>query len=152
MSLRQYLYLMGFLLFIGLCLPFCGCRSITPPPNAKASERLMRVTGYCDCGRCCNWERNWMLRPVYASGPNKGKPKKVGITASGVPVRPGTLAADAELFPFGTVMYIDGYGYGVVEDRGADIKGNHIDLYFPTHRQAINWGSRMMKVTVWVPK
>jgi 3D (Asp-Asp-Asp) domain-containing protein len=50
-------------------------------------------------------------------------------------------------------MYIEGYGYGRVEDRGGGIKGEHIDLYFPTHRQALQWGRQVKRVKVWpVPR
>ncbi len=45
--------------------------------------------------------------------------------------QPGTLAADTRYYPMGTVIYIPGYGYGVVEDRGGDIKGRHrLDLFY----------------------
>ena len=81
----------------------------------------------------------------------KGKPKKVGITASGVKARRGTIAADTKVFPFGTIIYIPGYGYGRVEDRGGAIHGNHIDLFFPRHSEAIRWGRVKKKVKVWLP-
>jgi 3D (Asp-Asp-Asp) domain-containing protein len=49
-------------------------------------------------------------------------------------------------------MYIDGYGYGIVEDRGGKIKGDHIDLFFRSHEAALRWGSRRrMLVKVWFP-
>jgi 3D (Asp-Asp-Asp) domain-containing protein len=87
--------------------------------------------------------------PVYSSGPSKGKRKKVGITASGTRARRGTIAADTSRYPFGTVMYIDGYGYGRVEDRGGSIKGDRIDLFFPSHRSALEWGRQTIKVKIW---
>jgi 3D (Asp-Asp-Asp) domain-containing protein len=71
------------------------------------------------------------------------------MTASGTQVRHGTLAADTALYPFGTVMYIDGYGYGRVEDRGGAIKGDHIDLFFKSHQSAKAWGRRYKWVSVW---
>jgi len=107
------------------------------------------VTGYCRCGVCCGWRRNWLGRPVYANGPQKGKKKRVGVTASGARAHIGTIAADASLYPFGTMMYVEGYGYGRVEDRGSGIVGEHIDLYFLTHRQAKQWGRKNMSVKVW---
>jgi 3D (Asp-Asp-Asp) domain-containing protein len=107
------------------------------------------VTGYCPCGECCGWTRNWLLRPVVKAGPNKGKPKRVGITASGVRAQPGTIAADTRLYPFGTIMHVPGYGYGMVEDRGSAIKGRHIDLYFRSHRAAEQWGKQKLAVRVW---
>ena len=49
-------------------------------------------------------------------------------------------------------MYVPGYGYGRVEDVGTAIKGEHIDVFFKDHGDALRWGSRKLKVTVWVPK
>jgi 3D (Asp-Asp-Asp) domain-containing protein len=89
---------------------------------------------------------------VFSSGPLKGKPKKVGITASGTRARKGTIAADTRKYPFGTIMYIEGYGYGRVEDRGGAIKGEHIDLYFRSHKQALEWGKKTKRVKIWVPR
>jgi len=89
-------------------------------------------------------------RPVYSYGPNKGKPKKVGVTASGTRARHGTIAADTRYLPFGTVIYVPGYGYGRVEDRGGAIKGAKIDLWFSSHDKAKQWGRRKIKVKVWL--
>ena len=75
----------------------------------------------------------------------------MGITASGTKGRRGTIAADGTRYPFGTVMYVPGYGYGRVEDRGGRIKGAHIDLFFHSHRQAMQWGRRQKRVKIWLP-
>ena len=109
----------------------------------------MTVTAYCACGKCCGWKRNWYGRPVYASGPLKGKPKKIGICADGSKAKKGVIAADTAQYPFGTVMYVPGYGYGVVHDRGGAIRGaRHIDLFMSSHRQAKRWGRRTLTVIV----
>ena len=128
-----------------------GCARIRPPGNVAPFERVLEATGYCRCRSCCGWKRNWLLQPVYASGAAKGERKKVGITASGERARKGTIAADTRRYPFGTIMYVDGYGYGRVEDRGGDIKGDRIDLFFETHRQALEWGRRKLSVRIWLP-
>lgn len=114
-------------------------------------ELRLKTTGYCPCGRCCNWRRNWLGRPVIASGPNRGKPKAVGITASGTRARPGTVAADTNLFPFGTIVYVPRYGYGRVEDVGERVRGYHLDLFFRSHRRAQAWGVQTNVVRVWYP-
>ena len=36
-----------------------------------------------------------------------------------------------------------------VLDRGGAIKGQRLDLLFPTHEAAIQWGVRMLPVTIW---
>lgn len=64
----------------------------------------------------------------------------------------GTIAADTRYYPFGTKMYIPGYGWGVVEDRGGAIKGpNRIDLYFDSHADALQWGRRKLPTSIIKP-
>lgn len=77
-----------------------------------------------------------------------------GITASGYSVYTNGMklvAADKSL-PFGTVLTIPGYdnGYPVpVLDRGGAIKGRRLDVLFPTHEEALEWGKRWVEVTIW---
>ncbi|MQL80846.1 hypothetical protein Taro_013278 [Colocasia esculenta] len=75
-----------------------------------------------------------------------------GLTASGkVPVK-GTVAADTKFYPFGTPMLIPGYGWGKVEDRGGAIVGeSKIDVYYPSHTEALQWGRRKLKVKIILP-
>lgn len=64
----------------------------------------------------------------------------------------GTIAADTRYYAFDTRMYVPGYGWGVVQDRGGAIKGSsRIDLYFPTHGRANQWGRRRVQVQVYAP-
>ena len=61
----------------------------------------------------------------------------------------GTIAADTKYYPFGTRMYVPGWGWGMVTDRGGAIKGpGRIDLYFESHQDALNWGRRRLEVTI----
>lgn len=55
-----------------------------------------------------------------------------GIGASGVPVICGYSVAAPSNIPLGTTLYIEGYGFYVVEDRGAFGKSN-IDIACPSH-------------------
>ena len=124
-----------------------SCRRSKPrPPHNPEDDRLVLVTGYCDCGVCCGWSRNWFGfgAPVYNYGKMKGMPKRVGVTASGTRTRHGTIAADPKIFKFGTRLFIPGYGTGTVEDVGGAIKGRHIDAWFPSHEEARRWGSRKL--------
>jgi 3D (Asp-Asp-Asp) domain-containing protein len=122
-----------------------------PPTGRAGQRRVVEATGYCPCGECCGWRRNWFGRPVIAQGPARGRPKRVGYTASGTRAQPGTIAADTALFPFGTVIYVPGYGYGRVEDRGSDIRGLRLDLYFRSHARALEWGRKRLEALVWPP-
>jgi hypothetical protein len=64
--------------------------------------------------------------------------------------RDGTIAADTRYYPFGTRMYIDGYGYGTVEDRGGAIKGpNRLDLFYRSHSEALQWGRQQVMVRIY---
>ena len=113
-------------------------------------EHELLVTGYCNCGKCCGWRKKWFFfgEPVYDYGNLRGTPKKVGVTASGAVAAKGTIAADPTVYPFGTRIWIPGYGSGTVQDIGGSIKGAHIDIWFPSHGEALAWGARKLKVKV----
>jgi 3D (Asp-Asp-Asp) domain-containing protein len=88
-----------------------------------------------------------------STGKNPGHPE-YGVTFSGMKVQRNkssfsTIAADPSVFPIGTVLYIPGYGYGIVADTGSAIKGNRIDLYFETKDQVYKeWGKKTLHVLV----
>lgn len=73
-----------------------------------------------------------------------------GLTYSGVKVKRdlySTIAADLDVFPLGTILYIPDYGYGVVADIGGAITGNKIDLYFDTVEDVYEqWGKKEVEV------
>ncbi len=71
-----------------------------------------------------------------------------GTTATGIPVGPGIVAVDPTVIPLGTRMTIPGYGEGVAADTGSAVKGADIDLWFPTLKQAIDWGRRTVTITL----
>ena len=70
------------------------------------------------------------------------------ITATGTTVHVGTVAVDPRYIPYGTRMFIvsnDGayiYGISVAEDCGGAIKGDRVDLYFPTLTECFAFGRR----------
>lgn len=101
-------------------------------PNARPV--LMEVTAYCPCTKCCGKDAH-------------------GVTASGRHVSHNNgrfVAADTSVLPFGTKLVIPGYGNGPVEvvDRGGAIKGNKLDVFYPTHEEARQWGRRWVEVIV----
>jgi len=77
------------------------------------------------------------------------------ITASGYSVWTNAMklvAADTSSLPFGTVLTIPGYNNGwpvPVLDRGGAIKGQRLDVLYPTHEEALEWGAQWLDVTVW---
>ncbi|MCC5830912.1 MAG: 3D domain-containing protein [Phycisphaeraceae bacterium] len=97
---------------------------------------VMRVTAYSPDRRSCG---NWAD----------------GVTASGrrVTTNGGRLvAADTRILPFGAIVSIPGYHNGQpvpVLDRGGAIKGLRLDVLYPTHQRARQWGVQDLEVTVW---
>lgn len=64
--------------------------------------------------------------------------------------RDGTVAADTRYHPFGTRLYIPGYGYGLIEDRGGAIKGpKRLDVYYRSHKTARKWGRQNLVVEIY---
>ena len=88
----------------------------------------METTGYCACYLCC--------------GKHPGD-RGYGITLSGLQAGRGVVGADLNVFPLGTRLYVEGYGYCVVGDTGGGIIGrSRVDLGFVTHEEAVAWALR----------
>ena len=73
----------------------------------------------------------------------------LGRTATGMPVGWGVVAVDPAVIPLGTRLTIPGYGEGVAADTGGAVRGNTIDLWFPTLAQAHAWGRRTVTITLY---
>lgn len=69
-------------------------------------------------------------------------------TATGVNPREGIIAVDPRVIPLGSQVYVEGYGYAIAADTGGVIKGNIIDVFFPSLQRCISWGRR--PVTVYI--
>uniref|UniRef100_A0A7S3BY41 3D domain-containing protein n=1 Tax=Prasinoderma singulare TaxID=676789 RepID=A0A7S3BY41_9VIRI len=55
----------------------------------------------------------------------------------------GTIAADTDHHPFGTRVFVPGYGWGTVADRGSMVAGaTRLDLFHDSHREALRWGKK----------
>ncbi|MHB1206091.1 MAG: 3D domain-containing protein [Rhodospirillaceae bacterium] len=88
---------------------------------------------------------------AYTNGPEStgkwpGDPG-YGITKHGTRAGPGTIAAPPA-YAFGTKMYVPGYGWGTVQDIGGAIKGNRLDVWFETEKEAKRWGRQNLDVVV----
>ena len=89
------------------------------------------LTAYCACSECCG---EWAD----------------GITASGVPVQEGvTVAVDPDVIPLGAWVEIDGHQYHA-EDTGG-FGGNHVDVYFDSHDEALQFGVQTEDVRWYAP-
>lgn len=113
-----------------------GPRRYNGRPVRAAYTLRMRVTAYSPDERSCGDSAD-------------------GITASGYSVFTNggfLVAADPKVLPMGSLLSIPGYDGGSVVpvlDVGGAIKGNRLDLLFPTHEIAMQWGVQDLEVTVW---
>lgn len=84
------------------------------------------LTAYCPCVICCE---------IYA-GPPLNKTTSIGTGAyKGI-----TVAVDPNNIPYGAKLYIEGLGVRIAGDCGGAIKGNKIDVYYETHKEALASG------------
>ena len=97
---------------------------------------IFEITGYCNDEKC--------------TGKNIGD-KGYGITKSGKIAKWGTVAVDTKIISLGTKLKIEGFDT-IFEalDIGGAIKKDKIDIWFPTHQEALNWGRQKRKV--WIVK
>ena len=98
----------------------------------------------------------WAKVRVYVTAYNAtsaGKPKGspgFGITSTGKKATRGIIAVDPTYIPYGTRIYVPGYGIGVAEDTGGGLHGAHIDVCFDGD-EPITWGSRYVDVYLLTP-
>lgn len=111
----------------------------------RAADEIFtaNVTAYCHCQRCC------------------GKPpthRYYKVTASGKQVQEFHTVAMDKRFPFGTQVVFLNYEpfkdiVFVVEDRfGGGDHGNKLDVYFPSHAEALRFGRKKLEVAIYYAK
>lgn len=94
----------------------------------KAYESIgeYTLTAYCGCARCCG--------------------RAGARTASGtIPKAKHTIAVDTRLIPYGAKILIGDTIY-TAEDCGSAVKGKHIDIYFDSHAEALQFGKQKAEV------
>ena len=97
-----------------------------------------KLTAYCACEKCCEY---WAtVRPLDEDGNPIVYTANQSIAKQGV-----TVSADINVLPFGTVLLIDDHEY-IVQDRGGAVNGNHIDIYFDSHEDALQFGVQYKEV------
>lgn len=102
----------------------------------QAQSTLYVLTGYCTCAKCCgNFSPEVTGREAH--------------TATGTtPTAGRTIAVDPSVIPYGSVVHIDGLGDYIAEDCGGAVRGNHIDVYFDSHQDALAFGRQRRYVTI----
>jgi 3D (Asp-Asp-Asp) domain-containing protein len=96
----------------------------------------MTVTGYSPDARSCGEfadGKTATMKSVWTNGMN-------------------LVAADPKVLPYWSMISVPGYAKTEIVpvlDCGGAIKGNRLDLLYPTHEMALQWGIRQVPVTVW---
>ncbi len=97
----------------------------------------------------------WITVTAYSPDHRSCGEHADGITASNKSVWTNAMklvAADTSILPMGTMLSIPGYDDGrivPVLDRGGAIKGARLDVLFPSHDEALQWGVQRLPVTIW---
>jgi 3D (Asp-Asp-Asp) domain-containing protein len=75
-----------------------------------------------------------------------------GTTATGINLKANpkekVIAVDPSVIPLGTKVYVEGYGEATAADTGGAIKGNRIDVFTPSEKDAIDFGVKKLNVTI----
>lgn len=97
--------------------------AVTTGPRSLGTYK---TTAYCPCRHCCG---KWGTH-----------------TSSGtVPTANRTIAVDPDVIPYGSKVMIRGNVY-IAEDSGGGVDGNHIDIFFNSHREARKYGVQQVEV------
>lgn len=98
------------------------------PEKALTYAGDWTVTFYCQCEQCCG-------RWAWSNS-----------TASGAVPQAGWTVAAGESFPFGTILYIEGFGYYEVQDRG--VPDGWVDIYVNSHSEIPGYGMTVASVYI----
>lgn len=101
---------------------------------SEANLGTYQITAYCCCEKCCG---EW-------SQPADKATTSIGAKA----VAGSTIAVDPSVIPYGTKVHIEGLGVFIATDCGGAIKGKHIDMYFNSHSEALQFGTQYRNVKV----
>lgn len=72
-----------------------------------------------------------------------------GRTATGTSAKTAGLAVAARgrrLIRLGSRVYVRNFGWLKVDDTGGGVRSNQIDIRMQSHRSAVRWGRRLMRV------
>jgi 3D (Asp-Asp-Asp) domain-containing protein len=70
------------------------------------------------------------------------------ITATGKEIKEGVVAVDPDVIPLGTEIEIKDIGTFTAEDTGREIKGNRIDIFFDSKKEAKEFGRKGIWVKI----
>jgi len=91
----------------------------------------------------------WRALNMYAISYNVTSNGGYG-TATGIPLAKGVVAIDPRYIPYGTRMYVPGYGEALAADTGGGIKGRMIDLGY-LDEDYVSWHQWVTVYFLWPP-
>ncbi|MEK3936494.1 3D domain-containing protein [Sporosarcina sp. FSL W7-1349] len=104
-------------------------KAAVPPAKASGKEMMVTATAYTAYCKGCS-----------------------GTTAYGIDLRANpnqkVIAVDPRVIPLGSKVWVEGYGEALAADTGGAIKGNKIDVFIPSHSNAMEWGVKTVKLRV----
>ena len=112
-----------------------------PLPVAAEAQKKEEVVEEAPKPSRGGQQGRYMEVTAYTGAPDEGG----GVTATGKKVRRGMCATGSE-YAFGTVLYVEGFGEVVVEDRG--VSNGHLDLVVDSKKEAYSIGRTLRKVYV----
>jgi 3D (Asp-Asp-Asp) domain-containing protein len=89
-----------------------------------------------------------MVATGYSPDPRDNGKGPYGRTSTGLLAGYGTVAVDPRVIPYGTRLYVEGYGFAIAGDCGSAIKGNRIDLCYDSYERAQRVGRQKVKVFI----
>jgi 3D (Asp-Asp-Asp) domain-containing protein len=105
-------------------------------PVRPAGTLRMRVTAYSPDAKSCGDSADGITATLHS------------VETNGFHL----VAADPRVLRYGSLITVPGYAESAVVpvlDCGGKIKGNRLDVLYPTHEEARRWGSKILAVTVW---
>lgn len=100
---------------------------------ATAAESRSVVTAYCPCAVCCPGTADDRTSTMTRAAKWRG------------------VAVDPKRIPYGSLLYVPGYGFALADDTGAAMRNArdlHIDVRFRKHSDAKKWGARYLHI-IW---
>lgn len=71
-----------------------------------------------------------------------------GVTSIGIVPYRGIIAVDPSVVPYGTRVYVPGYGLAMAGDTGGAIVNNRIDCFMEDYDEAMQFGRRHIKMYI----
>lgn len=109
-----------------------------PVIPVAADGSIMSYSSVSTCRATAYWAVNGVGTTYTASG------RRAVRNPEGY----STISVDPSVYPYGTRLFVEGYGFAVAADCGTAIKGSKIDVYFDTYSEACRWGAKYVKVYV----